>query len=257
MKKIGLILALFVLSIFGVVGLKYLTNKPQKTTGAPPYLVEDLQPPNDPYSWIRDWERPSGPAKVGLQVGHWKNAELPEELARLKGNTGAQGGGKFEWEVNLRIAQLTGDILKDHGVEVDIFPSTVPIDYWADVFVAIHADGSTDYSKSGFKIATPRRDYTGKAKALQSYIELEYQNATKLVIDPNITRNMTGYYAFAWWRYDHAVHAMTASAILETGFLTNPSDRKVIVSQPQLSAFGLANGIIGFLQSEGLLDDKD
>ena len=64
---------------------------------------------------------------------------------------------------------------------------------------------------------------------------------------------MRGYYAFAWWRYEHAVHPMTASLILETGFLTNPSDRKIIVSKPEVSARGLANGIIKYLESENIL----
>lgn len=27
-----------------------------------------------------DWQRPDGPPRVGLQVGHWKTQELPDEL---------------------------------------------------------------------------------------------------------------------------------------------------------------------------------
>jgi N-acetylmuramoyl-L-alanine amidase len=179
--------------------------------------------------------------------------ELPEELSRLRGNTGASAAGKSEWEVNLAIAEATKKILTEKNIDVDILPSTVPSLYWADVFVAIHADGSTDNSVSGFKVASPRRDYSGNASALVDQISSSYGSSTGLSMDTNITRNMTGYYAFAWWRYDHAVHPKTASAILETGFLTNAHDRTIIVTTPQKSAQGLANGILAYLSQKELI----
>jgi len=251
-------LAVAVTTSLLIIGVFFIGSKTRDTftkmTGAPPYLQEDLEPPEaDPYGWIRDWSRPDGPAKVGLQVGHWKNEELPDELARLRGNTGSSGGGKSEWEVNLAIANLTAEILRQRHIEVDILPATIPKGFWADVFVAIHADGSEDRRSLGFKAATPRRDFSGGASKLLALIEEEYAKATGLTYDPNISRNMTGYYAFSWWRYEHAVHPRTASVILETGFLTNANDRRIIVDRPDLSATGLAEGIIRYLVSENLL----
>jgi N-acetylmuramoyl-L-alanine amidase len=158
-----------------------------------------------------------------------------------------------EWEVNLAIAEETKKILEQRGIIVEILAATVPPEYWADVFVAIHADGSLDRSKSGYKVASPWRDFSGKAETLVKAIEDSYSSATGFKKDPNITRNMRGYYAFAWWRYEHSIHPMTTASILETGFLTNASDRKIIVNQPQISAKGLAEGIINFLQAEELL----
>lgn len=252
MKKYTVVTVLCFL-IVGLVAAPHIFNAPVED-GAPPYVLEDLIPPDpDPYAWLSTWTRPDGPTRVGLQVGHWKNDELPEELARLKGNTGASGGGKWEWEVNFAIAQETKKLLIERGIEVDILPSTIPADYWADVFVAIHADGSTDRGASGYKVASPRRDYSGNAVELVEEITKSYGAETKLVQDPNISRNMTGYYAFAWWRYEHAVHPKTASAILETGFLTNANDRRTIVGKPEVSAKGLANGIIEFLKKKQLL----
>jgi N-acetylmuramoyl-L-alanine amidase len=252
MKKFILPTLVFILLIY-VFGGKTFFNR---QTGAPPYNIEDLEPPEeDQYSWLENWKRPDGPAKVGLQVGHWKNDELPEELERLRGNTGSSGGGRAEWEVNLAIAEETKKLLTERGVEVDILPATIPPQYWADVFVAIHADGSTDTSQSGFKVASPRRDFSGKSGNLVSLVEQEYQKATKLTLDPNVSRNMRGYYAFAWWRYDHAVHPKATSVILETGFLTSSGDRRTIVAKPQIPAQGLANAIISFLDSENLLDN--
>ncbi len=251
-KKIIFFLLILPLFVGGfLVGKNYFAPT---DTGAPPYVIEDLTPPDpDPFEWLNTWTRPEGPARVGLQVGHWKNNELPEELERLRGNTGASAAGKSEWEVNYAIAEETKNILAEKNIIVDILPSTVPPRYWADVFVAIHADGSTDRSASGFKIAAPRRDFSGNAIDLVEFITETYGAETKLLFDDNISRNMTGYYAFAWWRYEHAVHPKTASVILETGFLTNANDRKIIVNRPEVSAKGLANGIIKYLTSKELL----
>lgn len=254
MKKLFALIIVLGLSIGGFTTYKFI-HRQIGGGGAPPYVIEDLEPPDiDPYAWIREWVRPEGPPRVGLQVGHWKNEELPEELSRLVGRTGSSGGGKSEAEVNLAIAAEIKKILEAHGIVVDILPATIPPKYWADAFVSIHADGSESSATTGYKAASPRRDFSGNATALVTFIENAYEEATGLVRDPNVTRNMTGYYAFAWWRYEHAVHPMTAAAILETGFLTNPSDRRIIVNKPEISAEGLANGVIKFLESENLLE---
>ncbi|OGM21899.1 hypothetical protein A2863_02295 [Candidatus Woesebacteria bacterium RIFCSPHIGHO2_01_FULL_38_9b] len=163
MRKLLFVTTIFLIfsTVVTYIGKKIISGN---SNGAPPYTIEDLEPPNtDIYSWLNDWERPEGPAKVGLQVGHWKNDELPDELKRLKGRTGSSGGGKSEWEVNLAIAEAAAEILRARGIQVEILPSTVPSKFWADVFVAIHADGSSDATKSGFKASHPRRDYTGNA----------------------------------------------------------------------------------------------
>lgn len=196
------------------------------------------------------WTRPVGPPRVGLQVGHWKNSELPKELKRLIGSTGASVGGVHEWEVNLKIAELAAEQLREHGIEVDILPATIPPSYWADLVIAIHADGNLDRSASGYKAAAPRRDMTGRATEFAELLNAEYGRITGLVYDPEITRNMRGYYAFNWRRYEHSVHPMATSVILETGFLTNAGDRRIIVSRPELSAQGIVSAVVAFLQTE-------
>lgn len=139
---------------------------------------------------------------------------------------------------------------------MEILPSTIPPKFWVDAFVAIHADGSTDTNKSGFKAANPRRDFTGKTSNLLAFIEGYYEDATGFEKDPNITRNMTGYYAFAWWRYDHAIHPITPAVILETGFLTSHHDYKIITARPELAALGLADGILKYLETQRLIDEE-
>lgn len=222
--------------------------------GAPPYDVEESDVPEiGRYEWMNTWKRPDGPVSVTLQAGHWKNDELPDELKKLRGSTGATGGGMIEWEANYAIAEETARLLEEEGVHVTIVPATVPENHWSDVFIAIHADGSTDEETSGYKVASPWRDMTGSSDDLARAIASAYHEATKLPEDPNITRNMRGYYAFSWWRYAHAVHPMTTSVIVETGFLTNPSDRSLIAGQPHIPAKGIAQGVLSYLRQRKLL----
>ncbi len=246
-------LILLVLIILGVFGAHYQSvqkNLPLEY-GAPPYIEDedDTVFKNNRYPDLSSWKRPDGPLRIGLQAGHWKTSEMPDEQTRIRDSGGGTSSGKIaEWEVALNIANLTADILRKEGIEVDIVPATVPKSYFADAFVSIHADGNLDRSVTGFKVSEPRRDYTGKGKILASVIEKTYASETNLHIDPNISRNMTGYYAFSWWRYDHAVHPMTASVILETGFLTNPTEAYMLINQPEIPSQALAKALIEFLQ---------
>lgn len=249
--------ALCAVLLFIFVTIVFATRKQPEVSGAPPYGEAESEVPSmDPYAWIKHWKRPEGPAKVGLQVGHWKNDELPAELSRLIGNTGASGRGVSETQVNKTIATEVAKLLQERGVVVEILPATVPPAFLADAFIAIHADGSTDRSVSGYKIAAPWRDLTRRAHLLVAHIETAYEKETKLTKDPNITRNMRGYYAFSFWRYEHAVHPMTTSAIVETGFLTNAQDQKLLIDAPHIAAGGIANGILAYLEEQGVLSSQ-
>lgn len=197
-----------------------------------------------------EYERPPGPPRVGVQAGHWKLDEVPEELRGLTQSTGARGGGYTEQETVLVIAQRVKTLLEARGVQVDLLPATIPVDYAADAFVSIHADGSSSAAVSGFKISGPRKDFSGKADALVEALSASYGEATGLPRDANITRRMSGYYAFNWRRYDHALHPRTPAAIVETGFMTNAGDRAIIVSKPDVAARGIADGILEFLAIE-------
>lgn len=194
------------------------------------------------------WVRPEGPVRIALQAGHWKAAEAPDEQAGLRAN-GTRGGGRAEWEVNLEIARRAAGILRDAGHEVEILPTTIPPGYWADLFVSIHADGNPSPAVSGFRAAAPRRDATGRAAEFAALLQEVYGEATGLPRYPTVTRRMLGYYAFNWRRYEHALHPMTVGVILETGFLTSPRDRRVIVDAPDRAARGIAEAVERFLPS--------
>jgi N-acetylmuramoyl-L-alanine amidase len=193
-------------------------------------------------------ERPEATApRVALQAGHWLAADAPDELARIRSN-GANSAGKAEWEVTLRIAELTAERLRASGVEVDILPATVPPRYQADLFISIHADGNNDSSANGFSVAASRRDVTGRGEGFVEILARTYREATGLRHHTNVTRRMTSYYAFNSRRYDHAIDPGTPGVIIETGFLTSPVDRRIIVDSPERSADGIAAAVLSFLE---------
>lgn len=190
--------------------------------------------------------RPGTLPRIGLQVGHWKTRELPDELARLRTSSGAIAAGLREVDLNLDMARRVAALLQSIGLAVDVLPATVPPGYQADAFVAIHADGSRRPDPRGFKLATPWR--TSRAsQLLHDSLVTEYASATGLPQDGAITVNMRGYYAFTYRRHTHAIARTTPAVILEMGFLTNPKDRAVLSGQPDRVAIGIANGIIRYL----------
>jgi N-acetylmuramoyl-L-alanine amidase len=148
--------------------------------------------------------------------------------------------------VNLAIAQATAEKLKELGYEVDILPAVVPPSYRAHLFIAIHADGSNDPNAAGYRVATPRRDATGRASQFAELLEKSYGEATELRQLPTVTRRMRNYYAFNFRRYEHALHPMTIGVIIETGFITSPRDRRVIMDDPEKAATGIVDAITAF-----------
>ena len=192
-----------------------------------------------------EWRAPDGPVRIALQVGHWRTEEAPRELSGLRRN-GASWNGLAEWEVNLEIARHAGSMLEELGDMVDILPAVVPPDYRAHLFIAIHADASNDPGATGYRVAAPSRDATGRASGFVDLLNRKYGQVTGIRRLPTVTRRMRNYYAFNFRRYEHALHPMTIAAIIETGFLTNAGDRETIVARPELVARGIVEAITAF-----------
>jgi len=227
------------------------------SSGFPSYPLPDGNPPplgpavfgpefRAPLPPSPVWD-PPGPKRVGLQAGHWLTDNVPTELARLSPGTSA--GGWAEWQVNLMIAEDTASILEDAGVDVDLLPSTIPVRYRAQAFVAIHADGDTSTELHGYKVT--RSGFSSIPEADDQFVsDLNdaYGAATGMPRDDeHISRRMTYYYAFNTRRYQHALDLGTPAAIIEAGFLTNAGDRAALTNHPEVAARGIANGILRFL----------
>jgi N-acetylmuramoyl-L-alanine amidase len=191
--------------------------------------------------------------RIGLQVGHWKSNELPDELSRLRTSTGAFAAGVREADLNLAIAQRTAELLRGIGVDVDLLPATVPPQYEADAFIAIHADGVTRPGPRGYKLATPWRTSRDSQLLADSLLE-EYGIATGLPRSTSITVNMKGYYAFMYRLYSHTIAKTTPAVILELGYLTSPEDRQLLLGDQERVAVGVANGIVRYLNSRNPQD---
>ncbi|MGN6675460.1 MAG: hypothetical protein ACTHMA_19365, partial [Thermomicrobiales bacterium] len=90
--------------------------------------------------------------------------------------------------------------------------------------------------------AIPQRDDT-----LIAAITGAYGVATGLPQDPNLTRAMTGYYAFNFEDFQHAINQQNPACIIEMGFIKNPTDRAQQLQQQRAVAQGIAAGIVRFL----------
>ena len=222
----------------------------------------------------------SGVPRIGLQVGHWQAIELPDELRRLRGQTGAHAGGVSEVEVNLLVAEQVRAQFAPLSIAVDLLPATIPPGYLADAFVSLHADGAASSRVAGFKAARAEwrdrswlfrwrrenpnatfnrdrwRDFWQRAPviernpldaALLQHVLHHYGAATGLPRSPHVSHNMTGYYAFNSRRYRHALSQDTPAVILEMGYLTNPFERRFLTRQPEVPARGVALGLLSFL----------
>jgi N-acetylmuramoyl-L-alanine amidase len=189
-----------------------------------------------------------GPRRVAIQAGHWKVEEAPDEFPHLRTEPGATIAGIEEVTVTLDVAERVANILRAKGVIVDVLPATIPPSYVADAFVALHADDDGAGTATGFKLA--HGFYRGPHEgALLDALTKEFAQATALPQNDEITDSMTDYYAFAWYRYQHALAPHTPAVILEMGFLSNDDDRALLTEHPQVVATGIANGVLRFLQA--------
>lgn len=233
------------------------SSDPPVSGGAPPpptlpfptpLAPTDQEAPSPPSSSTPS-QPPGAPARVGIQAGHWKNSELPAELAGLRGSTGAAGNGWREVDINLDIARRVAALLQKENIQVDLIPATVPPGYKADAFVSLHGDANSNTSLSGYKLARSRMSsIPARDDALLAAISEEYAKATGLKEHrATITVNMTAYYSFAHPGIEHSVAPTTPSVILEMGFLTTLGDRKLLMEQPDRAAEGIAKGILKFL----------
>lgn len=192
-----------------------------------------------------EWKAPEGPVRIALQAGHWRADEAPNELRGLRDN-GTSARGMAEWEANLEIARRAQALLEPMGYVVDVLPAVVPPSYRAHLFISIHADGSNDPRATGYRVASPSRDATGRAAEIADILERSYGEATGIRRLPAATRRMRNYYAFNFRRYVHALHPMTIAVILETGFLTSASDWEIIVEDPDRAARGIVEAVTAF-----------
>jgi len=192
---------------------------------------------------------PLGPRRVGIQVGHWKTDEVPDDLHKLATQTGAVWDDVQEVDVNMDVAQRVASLLRKAGITVDLLPTTIPPGYVADAFLALHADSDGVGELSGFKLAHGplRGPFEDR---LVSAISDAYAKAVALRYDAeHVSVDMRYYYAFNWGRFQHTTSPHTPAAILEMGYISNDDDRTILTEQPNVIATAIAAGLLNFLNA--------
>lgn len=207
-------------------------------------------------SWQHSPFHANTSVRVGIQAGHWKAAKHPTELSSLRTSTGAAAFGINEVDVNLAVAEHIKKQLEPYGIIVDILPATVPANYQADLFLALHADGieGAPYRR-GYKssYAQSSSQATGRNPndpILKRHIDRAYLSATRLPHDAsNVQDNMRDYFAFNR-RYAHSLNPNTPGLVVEMGYLTNKYDNTFLRDSKRPAA-ALAQGILSYLREQG------
>src|SRR5205823_481655 len=145
-------------------------------------------------------------------------------------------------------ARRAAQRLYERGYSVEVLDATVPESYTTDLFLALHADGSTVRSVRGFKAVAPWGGVPA-SDTFVGYLYEEYGKATGLPTDAMTTPSMANYYAFDPIRYRHALDPSVPAAILEMGFVTNPTDRQELATEQDRLAWGIANAVDRYFRS--------
>ncbi|WP_455382751.1 N-acetylmuramoyl-L-alanine amidase [Salinispira pacifica] len=199
----------------------------------------------------------TGPWVVAVQPGHWKVAELPDELYRLRNSTGAQWGSVREVDINKAVADALVAKIREAGWTPVLVPATVPPGLRADAFVAIHADWGDRADRRGWKLA-PAWRASGASRQLAAALAASFGEESNMVEDVDgVTVNMRGYFAFNSRRFEHASSPYTPAVLIEMGFITNPVDRKLLTTQPGYYADIVMRGLQSYFRGRNRSETDD
>jgi N-acetylmuramoyl-L-alanine amidase len=182
--------------------------------------------------------------RVGIVAGHSGNDS---------GAVCYDGNGNVtltEADVNLEIAALVEQQLKQKGFEVDLLREfdTRLNGYRALAIVSIHND-SCEYindQATGFKVAAAlNTNDLNRANRLTACLVDRYQRLTEMTFHAgSITGDMREYHAF------REIDPTTVAAIIETGFLN--LDREILTKNTDIVAAGIVDGITCFANNENI-----
>jgi N-acetylmuramoyl-L-alanine amidase len=191
----------------------------------------------------------TGPITVALQPGHWKIDELPAEHARRNRTIGAIHKGIRELDINLAVVDALVPLLRAENWDVIVVPATVPPGLRADAFISIHADWASDPERRGWKLAPPWRP-SDASRDLSESLKDAFRGETELPEDVGgVTVGMRGYFGFSPHRYEHATSPYTPATLIELGFVTNDTDRDLMVADPSLYAEVIHRGLVAHFSS--------
>lgn len=203
---------------------------------------------------------------VVIDAGHQQKGNSEKEpvgpgasemKAKVAGGTSGAASGLKEYELTLMVAQKLETVLRERGYEVlmvrtshDVNMSNgeraaVANDAGADVFIRIHANGSTDGSVNGAMTIcqTASNPYNG-------WLHDQSRSLSDCVLDAFVEK--TGAKRQYVWETDTMSGinwAAVPTTIIEMGYMTNSAEDLNMASEDYqyLMAEGMADGIDRFL----------
>lgn len=193
----------------------------------------------------------AGPPRIGVQIGHLRAEDQPDELANFRFNFGGHANGVNEVDINTAIGHAVAAELAQHGVLVDVLPAAIPAGYRADAVVAIHADSTTDPTRRGYKSAHFAPARNPHEAILKVEIDRQFlYTANRFNDDHNVSGNMLHYYAFDHRSFFHAVDPRTPALLIETGYISHPEELRFLQDERTVAVL-ISNGIMSYLRAIG------
>jgi N-acetylmuramoyl-L-alanine amidase len=202
---------------------------------------------------------------VVIDPGHQNRANTaPEPIGpsaketkmKVTGGTSGVATGKPEYKLTLEASLILGQLLESRGIKVIFTRTTNDVNIsnreraevanqnTADLFIRIHADGSTDRNVHGLSVLTPANNspytktiFDDSLKASQFIIEETKKNSSVKVNGISYRGDMSG---FNW--------SKVPSTLVELGFMTNPTEDKNLSDPLYLKNLltNIADGILHY-----------
>jgi N-acetylmuramoyl-L-alanine amidase len=199
---------------------------------------------------------------VVIDPGHQQRANLGKEPVgpgaaetkiKVTGGTSGVATGKPEYKLTLEASLILGEILEKRGVKVIYTRTTHDVNMSnkeraeianqkkADLFVRIHADGSTNRNVKGLSVLTPSEDDKFTKAIFQESLMVSQLIIDETQKNPQLKVNGISYRSdlsgFNW--------SKVPSTLVEMGFMSNPTEDKNLSDTGYLTNLltNVANGI--------------
>jgi N-acetylmuramoyl-L-alanine amidase len=206
---------------------------------------------------------------VAIDAGHQQNGNneqeaigpgAPETKAKVASGTRGVSSGVAEYKLTLAVARKLRDALKAQGYQVVMIRETDDVNIsnkeraamaeeaGADIFVRIHANGSTDQSAHGMLMVAPTKN--------SPYIPDLYEDSRRLALALlDEMEAETGANRRGIWETDSmsGINWATMPVVLvEMGYMTNPAEDELMQTDDYQNKLvtGMVNGIDRYYEGE-------
>ncbi|TKD70709.1 N-acetylmuramoyl-L-alanine amidase family protein [Pseudalkalibacillus hwajinpoensis] len=199
------------------------------------------------------------PFLIVIDPGHQKHSNLEKEpiglgrtetKSKVSSGTSGVSTNKPEYQLTLEAALILKELLEERGIDVVLTRDKNEVDmsnkeraelanhHQADLFVRLHADGSTDQNVKGFHILTPAEGHPIFEQSLQASKAIINTVQNDRSIDTNGISFRSDITGFNW--------SKVPTTLIEMGFMTNPEDDANLSNQEYLRKLMryIADGIV-------------